>query len=79
MAKEISVGLIGIGNMGSAHSKRVVEGQCPDFVLTAVADLKEERENWAKENLGEDVAFFYSAEEMLEIFKNMLKEASNKI
>ncbi len=66
MEKKIRLGVIGIGNMGSAHAKRVVEGKCPDFVLTAVADLKEERENWAKENLGADVAFFYDAEEMLD-------------
>ncbi len=66
MGNKIKLGVIGIGNMGSAHAKRVVEGECPDFVLTAVADLKEERKNWAKENLGEDVAFFYSAEEMLD-------------
>ena len=66
MEKKIRLGVIGIGNMGSAHAKRAVEGKCPDFVLTAVADLKEERENWAKENLGADVAFFYGAEALLD-------------
>ena len=66
MDKKIRLGVIGIGNMGSAHAKRVVEGECPDFKLTAVADLKPERETWTRENLGEDVSFFYDAEEMLD-------------
>ena len=66
MDNKIRLGIIGIGNMGSAHAKSVMEGKCPDFVLTAVSDLKEERQAWAKETLGEDVAFFYSAEEMLD-------------
>ena len=66
MEKKIRLGIIGIGRMGSAHAMSVVEGKCPDFKLTAVSDLKEERQTWTKENLGEDIAFFYSAEKMLD-------------
>ena len=40
MSEKIKLGIIGIGNMGSAHAKNVIEGQCPDFELVAVADLK---------------------------------------
>lgn len=39
MEKKIRLGIIGIGNMGSGHACRVKDGECPDFVLTAVADL----------------------------------------
>jgi len=66
MDKKIRLGIIGIGNMGSGHACRVVDGECPDFVLTAVADINPAREDWAKKRLGEAVAFFPTAQEMLD-------------
>lgn len=66
MSEKIKLGIIGIGNMGSAHAKNVIEGQCPDFELAAVADLKPERLKWAKENLGENISLFDNATEMLD-------------
>ena len=66
MEKKIRLGIIGIGNMGSGHACRVVDGECPDFVLTAVADINPAREDWAKKRLGENVAFFHTAQEMLD-------------
>jgi len=66
MEKKIRLGIIGIGNMGSGHACRVVDGECPDFVLTAVADINPAREEWAKKRLGENVAFFPTAQEMLD-------------
>lgn len=66
MSERIKLGIIGIGNMGSAHAKNVIEGQCPDFELAAVADLKPERLKWAKENLGENISLFDNAIEMLD-------------
>ena len=53
--EKIRLGIIGIGNMGSSHAKKVVEGKCPDFVLTAIADINEERHTWVKEALGEEI------------------------
>lgn len=66
MSEKIKLGIIGIGNMGSAHAKNIVGGECPDFELVAVADLKPERLKWAKENLGENISLFDNAEEMLD-------------
>ena len=66
MEKKIRLGIIGIGNMGSGHACRVVDGDCPDFVLTAVADVNPARKGWAKDRLGENVAFFDTAEAMLD-------------
>ena len=66
MDKKIRLGIIGIGNMGSGHACRVVDGECPDFVLTAVADINPAREAWAKKRLGENVAFFPTAQAMLD-------------
>ena len=57
MDKKIRLGIIGIGNMGSGHACRVVDGESPDFVLTAVADINPAREDWAKT--------FQQTEEML--------------
>ncbi|MBQ8312963.1 MAG: Gfo/Idh/MocA family oxidoreductase [Clostridia bacterium] len=64
--EKIRLGIIGIGNMGSGHACRVVDGECPDFVLTAVADTNPARKDWAKDRLGENVAFFDTAEAMLD-------------
>ncbi|MBO5953501.1 MAG: Gfo/Idh/MocA family oxidoreductase [Oscillospiraceae bacterium] len=66
MEKKIKLGVIGIGNMGSAHAKSVVDGKCPDFELVAIADSSDERHTWAKENLGENVKLFSDPEEMLD-------------
>lgn len=41
--EKIKLGIIGIGNMGSAHSKNIVGGECPDSELVAVADIKPQR------------------------------------
>lgn len=49
MDGKIRLGIIGIGNMGSAHAKHVAEGKCPDFELAAVADIKPARLEWAAE------------------------------
>ena len=39
--EQIRLGVIGIGNMGSGHSERIVKGDIPELKLAAVADLKE--------------------------------------
>ncbi len=64
--EKIRLGIIGIGNMGSSHAKSVLGGECPDFELTAVADLKPERLQWAKTELSPDIRCFQNAEEMLD-------------
>ena len=66
MEKKIRLGIIGIGNMGSGHACRVVDGECPDFALAAVADINPARKEWAEKRLGEKVVFFDNAEQMLD-------------
>ena len=63
--EKIRLGIIGIGNMGSNHAKKIVGGKCPDFELVAIADISEERHNWAKETLGEGIRLFFDADEMI--------------
>ncbi len=64
--EKVRLGIIGIGNMGSSHAKKVAEGKCPDFVLTAIADTNTERHTWVKETLGENIACFDNAITMLD-------------
>ena len=43
MDKKIRLGIVGAGNMGSAHFQCIQEGNCPDITVTAVADIAPER------------------------------------
>lgn len=63
---QVRMGIIGIGNMGSGHAKSIVEGKVPDMVLTAVADVREVRRQWAKNELPETVTVFDNAEALLD-------------
>ena len=45
----IRLGIIGCGNMGMSHIGNIKKGCLPEFELTAVADLKEERRKAALE------------------------------
>ena len=49
--EKIRLGIIGVGNMGSSHARKVTRGDVPDFVLTAVADIDPVKLEWAQENL----------------------------
>ncbi len=63
--KEISIGIIGIGNMGSEHCRNLVAGKCPEIQPVAVADLREERLDWARENLPEGIRRYASGQELI--------------
>ena len=63
---KIRLGIIGVGNMGSGHARNVLNSSCPDFELTAVADINHERLEWCKKELMGDYQCFDTAEEMLE-------------
>ncbi len=63
--EKIRLGILGVGNIGGDHVKRVVGGECPEITLGAVCDLKPERLAWAKETAGEDLPTFTDAEEMI--------------
>ena len=63
---KVKLGVIGIGNMGSAHCQHIMQGLCPEVELVAVADTNPARLEWAKENLAESVVRFATAEELLD-------------
>lgn len=65
--KKIKVGIIGIGNMGSAHAGNILSGKCPDLTLAAVADVNPERLAWLRAQEGSGaVSCFSDATQMLD-------------
>lgn len=57
--EEVRIGIIGVGNMGTAHADYIQKNAIKGAVLTAVLDERRDRVKWIKENLGSDVAGFY--------------------
>ena len=54
--EKVCIGIVGIGNMGSAHANNIFAGKVTGLELAAVCDIDEGRRAWAKENLpGVDV------------------------
>jgi predicted dehydrogenase len=54
----VRIGIIGIGNMGSAHAQSIFQGKVNNIVLTAVCDIDEGRLEWAKQTFGEEVSTY---------------------
>lgn len=48
---KVRIGIVGIGNMGSAHAKSILDGNVPRLELGAVCDIAPEKLDWAKNNL----------------------------
>ncbi len=63
--EQVRLGIIGIGNMGTNHAKSLEEGAVPELVLTAVADRRESRRIWAKENLSDQVQIFTEGNDLI--------------
>ena len=61
--KKVRLGIIGLGNMGTSHAKKLFAGDCPEIELTAVCDVLPQKKTWATENLN-GVAFFDDAKDM---------------
>ncbi len=64
--EKVRFGIIGVGNMGSGHSKNLLEGKIENGVLTAICDLKDSKLEAIKALPGaENVATFKDYKEML--------------
>ena len=63
--RKVKTGIIGIGNMGTAHAINLTENHCPEMELVAIADIAPERRKWAEENLP-GVAVYGTAEALLD-------------
>ena len=63
--EQVRLGIIGIGGMGSNHARSIVEGKVPEMKLAAVADIREARREWARQELPADVAVYGEGKELI--------------
>lgn len=63
MAEKLRYGIIGIGNMGSSHIKMYTDGKIKEMELVAVCDIKQDRLDFAKEQVP-GVATFLSTDDL---------------
>ena len=63
---KLQLGVIGLGNMGSEHCRMVVSGKAPEIELCCVADLRQERRDWAEKTLPENVKVYASGQELID-------------
>jgi len=63
--EKVRIGIIGIGNMGTAHAKNIVSGQIEGMELAAVADLEPQRRAWAAEFLGAQFPVFADGSQLI--------------
>lgn len=64
--EKIRLGIIGVGNMGTTHCETILAGKTPEIALVAVADRKESRRSWIKENLPGEVKVFKEGEALIQ-------------
>ena len=50
-AQPIRLGIVGVGNMGSAHIRNILDGEVCEMRLTAVADINPDRLAWAEKTV----------------------------
>ncbi|MBQ2734940.1 MAG: Gfo/Idh/MocA family oxidoreductase, partial [Clostridia bacterium] len=65
MERKIKLGILGYGNMGRKHAKKLLAGECPEVQLAAVCEINPQKLALAKEELDETVAYFETYEEMV--------------
>jgi len=64
--KQVRLGIIGFGNMGSGHFAYIKKGDCPEITVTAIADINPQRLEYAKEVSEGKVELFDDAYKMLD-------------
>lgn len=64
--EQVRLGIIGIGGMGTNHAFSIIEGKVPEMVLTAVADNRQSRLDFAKEKFHESVKVFGNGRELID-------------
>lgn len=64
--EEVRLGIIGLGGMGTNHAFNLVKGLVPKMRLTAVADIRQSRLDFAKENLPAGLALFSDGRELID-------------
>jgi len=63
---QVRIGIIGIGNMGSAHASNIYQHKIEHLILTAVCDVDNERLEWAKQEFGSSLRRYTQYQEMIQ-------------
>ena len=63
---KVRLGIIGIGGMGTNHANSILKGMVPDMELTAVADIRQVRLDWARKNLPGTVRIFDEGRQLID-------------
>ncbi len=61
---KVRFGIVGCGNMGSSHAKRLIDGEIVNGCLSAVCDINPKKFKTIKDLVGDSISYFESAEEM---------------
>ncbi len=64
--EQVRLGIIGIGGMGTNHAFSLINGMVPEMRLTAVADIRQSRLDFAKENFPAEVQCFADGRELID-------------
>lgn len=64
--KKVKIGIIGIGGMGTNHANSIIKGDVPNMELTAVADIRQCRLDWAMDNLPKTIAVYSDGKELID-------------
>ncbi len=64
--EQVRLGIIGIGGMGTNHAFSLIKGDVPQMRLTAVADVRQSRLDFAKENFPEEVQRFDDGRQLID-------------
>jgi predicted dehydrogenase len=60
--KKVRIGIIGYGNIGGLHQRYLTGGEVPQAELTAICDFEPNRLEAAREEMGDGIQLFESAE-----------------
>ncbi|MVP01333.1 Gfo/Idh/MocA family protein [Paenibacillus lutrae] len=61
---QVRIGIVGLGNMGTGHARHLIQNKVSGAVLTAVCDQSPDRLEWARQELGNQLAVFTNVEDM---------------
>ncbi|WP_143813064.1 Gfo/Idh/MocA family protein [Paenibacillus sp. XY044] len=62
----LRIGVIGMGNMGSDHAKKLIKGIVPEAELTAVSEMDGKRLEDTKTYLPDHIGFFATPDELMD-------------
>ncbi|MFC5453139.1 Gfo/Idh/MocA family protein [Paenibacillus aestuarii] len=63
--EKVRIGIIGLGNMGTGHANYLIKQEVKGAELSAICEPRPDRQQWAKENLGDNVQIFDDLDKFL--------------